>query len=71
MELLASLVQMGGKTTSHTGSLRIIPVGQRLPEAQRGLKEARQGARGQEQKGGCGCTERHDSQSGHHKALVE
>lgn len=23
------------------------------------------------QKGGCGCTERHDSQSGHHKALVE
>lgn len=49
MEPLASLVQMEQKQRFSTQVAFIIPVGQRLPEAQRGLKEARQGARVLEQ----------------------
>ena len=45
MEPLASLVQMGQRQRFSTQVAFVIPVGQRLPEAQRGLKEARQGSR--------------------------
>lgn len=49
MEPLASLVQMGQRQLLSTQVAFVIPVGQRLPEAQRGLKEACRGARALEQ----------------------